>query len=119
LPRGLAEELWQLRRRSAYQGDDEYVFCHPERGSRLRAEAFAAALRDALDAAGIPDYVRPFHDLRHAAITNNAAAGASPIGLMTWAGHSDMKKVYLHLAGVVFRDEAEALERRMLGAAAE
>jgi hypothetical protein len=26
-------------------------------------------------------------------------------------------KTYLHLAGVVFRDEAEALERRMLGGA--
>ncbi len=116
LPSGLAEELWQLRRRTAFQGDDEYVFCHPERGSHLRAEAFAAALRDALDAAGIPDYVRPFHDLRHAAITNNAAAGASPIGLMTWAGHSDMKttKQYIHLSRVVFREEAEALERRML-----
>ena len=28
----LAEELWQHRRRSAFQGDDELVFCHPERG---------------------------------------------------------------------------------------
>jgi hypothetical protein len=37
---------------------------------------------------------------------------------MTKAGHSDMKttKRYMHLAGQVFRDEAEALERRMLGA---
>jgi hypothetical protein len=36
---------------------------------------------------------------------------------MTKASHSDMKttKRYLHLAGVVFRDEAEALERRLLG----
>jgi hypothetical protein len=36
---------------------------------------------------------------------------------MTKAGHSDMKttRAYLHLAGVVFRDEAEALERRLLG----
>jgi hypothetical protein len=39
------------------------------------------------------------------------------IAVMTKAGHSDMKttKNYLHLAGVVFRDEAEALERRLLG----
>lgn len=36
---------------------------------------------------------------------------------MTKAGHSDMKttKRYMHLAGVVFRDEAAALERRLLG----
>ena len=36
---------------------------------------------------------------------------------MARAGHRSMKttNVYLHLAGVVFRDEAEALERRLLG----
>jgi len=33
---------------------------------------------------------------------------------MTRAGHSDMKttKRYMHMAGVVFRSEAEALDRR-------
>ena len=36
---------------------------------------------------------------------------------MTRAGHRSMAttKTYLHLAGVVFRDEAAALERRLLG----
>jgi hypothetical protein len=35
--------------------------------------------------------------------------------LMARAGHSSMAttKGYLHLAGVVFRDEADALERRL------
>ena len=58
--------------------------------------------------------MRPFHDLRHSAITNDAASGSSPIAVMTKAGHSDMRttKRYLHLAGVVFRDEAERLEQR-------
>jgi hypothetical protein len=34
---------------------------------------------------------------------------------MAKAGHRSMSttKTYLHLAGVVFRDEAEALERRL------
>jgi hypothetical protein len=52
--------------------------------------------------------------MRHTAITNDAAAGSSPIAVMTKAGHSDMRttKRYLHLAGVVFRDEAERLEQR-------
>jgi hypothetical protein len=38
---------------------------------------------------------------------------------MTRAGHRSMAttKQYLHLAGVVFRDEANALEQRLLGAA--
>jgi integrase len=55
-------------------------------------------------------YVRPFHDLRHASLTNGAAAGETPIVLMTRAGHRSMAttKQYLHLAGVVFRDEADA-----------
>jgi integrase len=61
--------------------------------------------------------VRPFHDLRHTAITNDAAAGANPVALMTKAGHSDMKTTrnYMHMAGVVFRDEADRLEQRLLG----
>jgi hypothetical protein len=36
---------------------------------------------------------------------------------MTRAGHTNMptSKKYLHLAGTVFRDEAERLEDRLLG----
>jgi hypothetical protein len=36
---------------------------------------------------------------------------------MTKAGHSSMQttRIYLHLAGQVFRDEAAALEERLLG----
>lgn len=111
----LAEALWQHRRRSNFQGDNERVFCHPTRGSVYREDVFAEKFRSALKAAGITDYVRPFHDLRHTAITNDAAAGASPIALMAKAGHTDMKitRRYLHLAGIVFRSEAEALERRL------
>ncbi len=59
--------------------------------------------------------MRPFHHLRHTAITNDAASGASPIAVMAKAGHASMgtTKRYLHLAGVVFRSEAEALEQRL------
>lgn len=117
LPPTLAEELWQHRRRSAFQGDDELVFCHPTRGTVYAADVFKTAFDAARKAAGIDAYVRPFHDLRHTAITNDAASGASPIAVMTKAGHADMRttKRYVHLAGVVFRDEAERLERRLLG----
>jgi integrase len=112
----LAEALWQHRRQSAFQGEDEQVFCHAERGSPVDHEWFAAEFRAALKAAGITDYVRPFHDLRHTAITNDAAAGSSELAVMTKAGHRSMSttKTYLHLAGVVFRDEADALEKRLL-----
>lgn len=113
----LAEALWQHRRRSPFQGDDERVFCNPKTGGEYREETFTEALRAALSVAGVEGHVRPFHDLRHTAITNGAASGASPIAVMAKAGHASMTttKRYLHLAGIVFRDEAEALERRMLG----
>ena len=82
-----------------------------------RAETFETALRAALKAAGVEGRVRAFHDLRHTAITNDAAAGANPVALMTKAGHADMKttQTYMHMAGVVFRDEADRLEARLLG----
>jgi integrase len=113
----LAEALWQHRRTSAFQGDGERVFCHPKTGGPLDPADFREALHTALRAAGITDYVRPFHDLRHTAITNDAAAGANPVALMTKAGHRNMSttKTYLHLAGTVFPDEAERLEERLLG----
>jgi integrase len=56
-------------------------------------------------------------DMRHTALTNLAAAGASPIAVMATAGHRSMQttKRYLHLAGVTFQADADALERRLLG----
>jgi integrase len=105
-------------RATAYRGMDERLFCHPKIGSRLHPEWFALHFRKALEVAGISEYVRPFHDLRHTALTNEAAAGSSPIALMAKAGHTDMSvtRHYLHLAGTTFPDEAAALEARLLGA---
>lgn len=112
----LAEALWQHRRTSAYQGDDELVFCHPKRGTKIDHEWFAGLFRAALKTAGIDEYLRPFHDLRHASLTNGAAAGEGPLELMTRAGHRSMSttKQYLHLAGATFPDAAAALEQRLL-----
>ena len=92
------------------------MFAHPERGTRLDAKVYSADFAAALAEAGITDHVRPFHDMRHTALTNMAATGASPIAVMATAGHRSMQttKRYLHLAGVVFRDDADALERRLL-----
>ena len=66
----LADVLAGSYRRTAYQGDDELVFCHPDAGHASTARVVRAKLRAALTAAGITDYVRPFHDLRHASLTN-------------------------------------------------
>jgi len=97
----LGDELAEHYRRTAFKGEAEFVFCHPERGTRYSEKTWAERFQAAREAAGISDYVRPFHDLRHTALTNEAAAGSSPIALMAKAGHSDMKttRIYLHLAG--------------------
>lgn len=120
LPPLLAEELWQLRRRSPFQGQDELVFCHPERGTVLRPDQWQPLFQTALAEAGVHGRIRPFHDLRHTAITLDAASGSSPIAVMTKAGHASFKTTqrYLHLAGVVFREEAARLEEKVLGGSA-
>jgi integrase len=102
----------------ACKGADERIFCHPERGTIYNADAFKEKLDAALSAAEVEGRVRPFHDLRHTAITHDAASGSSAIAVMAKAGHRNMAtaRTYLHLAGTVFREEAERPEERLLGA---
>ena len=104
----LAEALWQHRRTSSFQGEDERAFCHPRTGGVLDHKRYADTLRGALARAGVTDYVRPFHDGRHTAITNAAAAAVDPHALMTRSGHSDFAttRLYINLAGETFRGEA-------------
>jgi integrase len=87
----LRDVLTDQYRRTAFSGDDEFVFCHSERGSAYRPEWFREALTAALTAAGVEvGGLRPHHDPRHCSLTKGAAAGESPIALMTRAGHSNM-----------------------------
>jgi integrase len=118
IPQRLQAELIEHYQRTSFKGADERVFCHPERGTVYRAERFEEEFRAALATAEVTDHVRPFHDLRHTAITHDGASGSSAIAVMTKAGHSNMAttRTYLHLAGTVFRDEADRLEKRLLGA---
>jgi integrase/recombinase XerD len=121
----LVTALEEHYQRTAFKGDDELVFCHATRGSMIDDVWWAARFREPSStrsdegAQGGRDqgHVRPWHDLRHTAITNDAAAGSSELAVMAKAGHRSMSttKTYLHLAGVVFRDEADALEQRLLG----
>lgn len=78
---------------------------------------YAETFRLALAKAEISAPVRPFHDGRHAAITNAAAAGVAPAALQAQAGHADIGTTqrYIDLAGVTFRDEALIAEQRMFG----
>lgn len=112
---GLADTLAEHYATSTFKTDGDFVFCHPKRGTKLEAGWYASEFRNALAAAGITDYVRPFHDARHGAQTNLAAAGVSPGAIMGIAGHRSMQTTqqYVHLAGVVFRNEAALLEQRL------
>jgi integrase len=95
---------------------NEYVF-PSSLGNPFNPEWYANAFNRALAKAGVTDYVRPFHDMRHTSLTNEAAtAQSNPMALMARAGHRSMDttRQYLKLAGVLFPDQAEALDR-MLG----
>jgi integrase len=113
----LADELFQHRARSGYAGEDELVFCSPTKGTPLDPARYGATFKLVLAKAKITDYVRPFHDGRHTAITNDAASGNAPLAIMKRAGHAAFSttQVYIDLSGEMFREEAERLERRLLG----
>jgi integrase len=113
----VAAELFEHRGRTAYSGDDEFVFSHPEKGTPLDHKRYAVTLAAALERAKITRRVRPFHDFRHTAITHEAAAGNAPAAIQARAGHADFSTTqrYINLAGVVFREEAERAEARILG----
>jgi integrase len=113
IPPSLAEALWQYRRGATYQGEDEYDFAHPRLGNKLAPGWFGNELREACRKANVKAPERPMHDLRHSCLTHYATEG-NPIALMSMAGHRSMAstRVYLHLAGQTFPDEAAALEKR-------
>jgi integrase len=112
----LLAERW---RESAFQGDGELVFCHPEKGTPLDPSKLARCyLRPALRRAGITKPFRPFHDLRHTALTHEAAAGNPMSYVQLKAGHSQsaVTERYIHAAQVLFHGAAARGEGRMFGA---
>jgi hypothetical protein len=80
----------------------------------LDYKRYAETFRAALKRVGVEGYVRPFHDGRHSAITNDAAAGNSGLAVMRRAGHSDFRvtQQYLDLTGIEFAEEAERAAAR-------
>ena len=111
-----AELLGEHWRRTAYQGDDELVFCHPDKGTPLDPARLARAyLRPALRQAAITRPFRPFHDLRHTALTHEAAAGNPMTYVQLKAGHSQgaVTERYIHAAQVAFPGAAARAEARL------
>jgi integrase len=101
---------------SVFQGDDELVFCHPLKGAPLDPSKLARVyLRPALERAGITKSFRPFHDLRHTALTHEAAAGNPMVYVQLKAGHSQsaITERYIHAAQVLFPGAAERGDARL------
>jgi integrase len=102
--------------RTAFSGEDERVFCHPELGTPLDPSKLVRAhLRPALVRAGITKPLRAFHDLRHTALTHEAAAGNPLVYVQMKAGHSQSQitERYIHAAQVLFPGAAAKGEARM------
>ena len=109
--------LTTLKDHSAYKGDDELVFCHPDRGTPTDPSKLSKRfLKPALLDAGITRRFRPFHDLRHTAITYDAAAGNPQAYIQMRAGHSSgaITERYVHAAQVMFPGAAARTEARLL-----
>jgi integrase len=114
-PRTLAllQEHWRM---SAYQGDDELVFCHPQLGTPLDPSKLTRIyMCVALERAGITKPFRPLHDLRHTALTYEAASGNPMSYIQLKAGHSQsaITERYIHAAQVLFPGAAARCEERM------
>jgi integrase len=81
----------------------------------MDVQRYAGTLNKALAKAGVEGLVRPFHDGRHTAITNDAVSGSSPAGLQKRAGHSSFSitQRYIDLAGQEFHEESERHQERV------
>jgi integrase len=115
--RAAFEEQWE---QTSYRADSDIVFCHPQIGTPLDASKLSRCyLRPALKRAGIEKPFRPWHDLRHTALTHEAAAGNPQAYIQLKAGHSQgtITERYIHAAQVLFPGAAARAEERMFGSA--
>jgi integrase len=105
----VAAALEQLFQRSAYQGDEDLVFGHPQLGKPLDRskvlKRFKAAARRARVQA-----VR-FHDLRHTFGTCMAAAGVPMRTLQEWMGHRDYRTTLIYADYAPSAQERDLVER--------
>ena len=72
---------------------------------------------EAIKLAGIERPMRPWHDLRHTALTHDAAAGNPAVYVQARAGHAQatMTERYVHAAQVAFPGAADRAEERLFG----
>jgi integrase len=83
---------------TAYQGDYELVFAHPETGSPYDPSKMRSRFYAAIKRAGITRL--RFHDLRHTFGTLMAGSGVPMRTLQEWMGHANLTttEIYAHYA---------------------
>jgi integrase len=120
-----ARELEHHFQRSAYQGDDQLVFVHPDSGRRLDRSRVLKRLKANLTSGKIGEFeertykgdkvktvpVLTFHDLRHTFGTTCAAAGIPLRTIMEWMGHKDIKTTMVYAHYAPSDEEAKLIER--------
>jgi integrase len=116
-PRALRalQEQWAA---TSYGGDEELIFGHPLKGTPLNPSKLGRDyMRPALKRAKIVKPSRVWHDMRHTALTHEAAAGNPAIYVQLKAGHSQgsITERYLHAAQVLFPGAAAKGEERIFG----
>lgn len=111
--------LASFNEQTAFSGSDEFGFAHPQRGTAVDPSRLCRQyIRPAYAGAGIRQPFRPFHDLRHTAITYDAAAGNPAAYVQMRAGHSSgaITERYIHATQVPFPGAAARTEDRIFGA---
>lgn len=98
---------------SAFQADEDLVFCNPHTGRPMDASRMRKRFKKALARAGI----RPvrFHDLRHTFGTHCAAAGVPLRTLQEWMGHRDAKTTQVYADYAPSSEESALVERAFPG----
>src|SRR5688572_33051445 len=99
------EEQFQATR---YRDPGCIAFGHPALGTPLDPSKLGRHARIAMRKAGVPDAFRPWHGLRHTALTETAAAGVPGTFVQAKAGHAhgSTTERYLHAAKTSYPDAA-------------
>ena len=91
------------------------MFCHPALGTLLDPSKLTTYARKALARAGVDGGFRPWHGLRHTALTETAASGVPAMFVQAKAGHAQGSTTerYLHAHRTSFPDAAQLTEERV------
>ena len=91
------------------------MFSHPALGTPLDPSKLTTFARKALTKADVPESFRPWHGMRHTALTETAAAGVPGMFVQAKAGHAhgSTTERYLHAHRTSYPDAAELAEERL------